>query len=393
MPRKKRPVQFGKYYLSKRSNSPMWCRSWFDPVTRQTKRESLGTEDLAEAAETLKSWFIKYAEQPLRSSEQITLAEVAMRYYAQHGRYLPGAGAGVQARNLEIVIEHVGELTVAEFTRDAQERFNRRLKEKYAPATIRRIFSAIFAALNRAYQCEEIDRIPPRIRLPDSPPKEYVATIDELATFWDADKSPQMQMFFVLLLATGARPSSILQLSRFQCDLRNGFIDLNPPGRAQTAKRRPIVPMCDVARAWIEAAKGGPLVHYYGRPIKYPNKAWRELRRSVGLPEEFTPGAMRHTLASELRRKGVPPAQIAGLLGHSMPNWRTTERYAKYDPRFMVETTEAINRFFDDIAQRTETGLDPQRVSGVPMARREVPNPLKMVDAAGIEPATPTMST
>ncbi len=377
MPRKSRPAQFGKYYLSKRRNSPFWCRTWFDPVTRQTRRESLGTENLEEATDLLESWFIKYGQQPLRAAENLTIAEIAMRYYAQHAQHLPGAGAGVQARNLEIAIERVGDLTIAEFTRDAQERFNRQLQEKYRPATIRRIFDAVFAALNRSYQCEEIDRVPPRIKLPDSPPREYIASLDELARFWDAEKPPQMQMYFILLLATGARPSTVLELTRFQCDMSRGLIDLNPPGRTQTAKRRPVVPMCDVARAWIEMADEGPLVHYHGRPIKYANKSWRTVRRTAGLPEQFTPGAMRHTVASELRRQGVPPAQIAGLLGHTMPNWRTTERYAKYDPRFMAETTAALNEFFNEIALRTETALIPQRVSGVLVPRSGGHNPLE----------------
>lgn len=157
-------------------------------------------------------------------------------------------------------------------------------------------------------------------------------------------------MLLVILLGTAARPSAALELTRRQCDLENGLIDLNPPGRLQTDKRRPVIPMCRVLRTWIEAADDGPLAHYLGRPIEYPYQTWRRVRRAARLPEEFTPGCLRHTVASMLRRQGVPPAQIAGFLGHSLPDFRTTERYAKYDPRFMAETVEALDRFFDGIA-------------------------------------------
>ncbi|MCA8889642.1 MAG: site-specific integrase, partial [Parvularculaceae bacterium] len=312
----------------------------------------------------------------------MTIAEVAMRYWSKSaqwdraGQLRSVAAAGTIRRNLEIAIEKVGELTVSQFNKARQQEFARELAEKYRPATIRRVFDMMFAALNYCFDAEELDRVPPRIRLPDSPPKEYVASLDEIAKFWDAEKPPQIQVFLVLLLATGARPSTVLQLTRFQCDLERGIVDLNPPGRIQTAKRRPVIPMCRVLREWIESANEGPLVHYNGRAIEYPNQSWRRVRRSLGMSESFTPGAMRHTVASELRRQGVPPAQIAGLLGHTMPNWRTTERYAKYDPRFMAETVEALDRFFDDIALRTETSLTPKRVSSVLVTERGSDNPL-----------------
>ena len=383
MPRTERPVQIGKYWLSKRSNSPMWCRTWFDPATRQTRKESLGVADLEEAKLRLARWVIEEAERPRQAADDLTIAEAAMRYWSKSaqwdktGQPRSVKAAGTIRRNLEIAIEKIGELTVSEFNKAKQAEFARGLSHRYRPATVRRVFDMLFAALNYCFDAEELERVPPRIKLPDSPPREYIASLDDIAKFWDAKKPPQLQFFLVLLLATGARPSTILELTRFQCDLERGFIDLNPPGRTQTAKRRPTVPICQVAQAWIEAADEGPLVHYQGRAIEYPNQSWRRVRRATGLPEAFTPGAMRHTIASELRRRGVPPAQIAGFLGHYLPNWRTTERYAKYDPRFMAETVAALDGVFNEIAERIETRLTPLRISGVLVTDREPPKSLK----------------
>ena len=65
-----------------------------------------------------------------------------------------------------------------------------------------------------------------------------------------------VRVFLALAIGTAARPEAILQLNRFQCDLERGTINLNPPGRVQTKKRRPILPMPDWLRPWVEAAEG-----------------------------------------------------------------------------------------------------------------------------------------
>ncbi len=307
----------------------------------------------------------------------MTVAEAAMRYWARkaqwdkYGRPRPAKDAGNIRRDLEIAAELVGDLAVSELTNDRQEALKRELAARpYRPDTIRRVFEMLFAALNFCHKAGELDRVPPRIKLASSPPREFVATYDQLATFWDATKPPQYQMLFVLLLATGARPDTVLELTKFQCDVGDGFIDLNPPGRLPTDKRRAVVPMCAVVREWIAAADPGPLVAYMGRPIEYPWQTWRRIRKAAGLPAEFTPGAMRHTVATELSRRDVPDAQISQFLGHEMPN-RITARYAKRRPRFMPETVAALDALFEEIAQRTKTGLSPKRVSGVLVAGRE----------------------
>ncbi|WP_052216188.1 tyrosine-type recombinase/integrase [Sphingomonas sp. ERG5] len=52
-------------------------------------------------------------------------------------------------------------------------------------------------------------------------------------------------------------------------------------------------------------------------------RAWWTMRRWLGLPVNVIPKTIRHTIATELRRRGVPAEQISGLLGHVAMN-RTT---------------------------------------------------------------------
>ena len=57
---------------------------------------------------------------------------------------------------------------------------------------------------------------------------------------------------------------------------------------------------------------------------------------------------VRHTVATEMRRRGVPMWEAAGMLGHST-GYRTTERYAKYGPDHLSEAIRAIDGYFADL--------------------------------------------
>ena len=70
-------------------------------------------------------------------------------------------------------------------------------------------------------------------------------------------------------------------------------------------------------------------------------------RVSRGVPEDVTPYVLRHTVASELRRQGVPMGDIAGYLGHKVQGMGVTERYAHFDPTFMRAAADAMDRYWN----------------------------------------------
>lgn len=63
---------------------------------------------------------------------------------------------------------------------------------------------------------------------------------------------------------------------------------------------------------------------------------------------ELTSYAIRHTIACEMRRRGVPVWEVAGFLGHST-GYRTTERYAKYGPDHLGAAVRAIDAYFAEL--------------------------------------------
>jgi hypothetical protein len=85
---------------------------------------------------------------------------------------------------------------------------------------------------------------------------------------------------------------------------------------------------------------------------------------------EVTPYTIRHTVATEMRKRGVATWEVAGFLGHSS-GYKTTERYAQFAPDHISQAVRAIDAYFGEL--RASEGA-------------------KVVGTTGIEPVTPTMS-
>ncbi len=58
-------------------------------------------------------------------------------------------------------------------------------------------------------------------------------------------------------------------------------------------------------------------------------------------------------------RRGVPPWEVAGLLGHRVPGVRTTERYAHYDPSYLGQAEAAIDAWMDEIETVLQREIAP----------------------------------
>ena len=99
-------------------------------------------------------------------------------------------------------------------------------------------------------------------------------------------------------------------------------------------------------------------------------------------------------MATELRKRGVPPWEVSGLLGHKSAGFATTEIYAKYDPDYLGKAAEEIDAYFGELQEHVSRQIVlPMRATCVPPARRAVTQVADLlVGASGIEPPTPTMS-
>jgi integrase len=276
-----RPGQLAGYWISKRPGSAMWCRTWFDAATRQTCRASLGTDDLAAAEHALAEWITRNVATDRADPRDITLARVFVRYQQRHGQHLVGAGS--QRISLAMMLRHLPEgITVGELTLDAQHAAVRAMEAAgYGAGTIKRALGAAKAAVNWVWNNGELARPVPFLKVPEGPGRERVLSVDELAQLWSAEMPEHVRVFLALMIGTAGRPEAVLQLTRFQCDMNRGTINLNPPGRVQTKKRRPILPLAPWLRPWIDAAEGH-LVAYRGKPVKKLAGAFQTMRDGRG---------------------------------------------------------------------------------------------------------------
>ena len=359
--RKDRSGQIGDYWLSQRPNSPVWCRTWFDPHTRQTRRASLGTTDLREAGLKLANWVSKNQHLSDERPEVLPLETALVRYYEKQAK--ESASRPQVKIALRYWSEYFAGHVISELTPERIEAFIDWLKEKgHKNAYINRTLAAGRAALNRAVKRQEV-RIAPFIpALEPGEPRDIRLNMDEAAALFDACQEPHILMFLMLAFNTLSRPVALLELEKSQVDFEGRLIGLNPPGRKQTKKYRPTVPITDTLLPWLEEAEQGPLVAYWGRPIKSVRRGFNAVRDAAGLSKEVSPYAIRHTMAIELRKRSVPPWEVQGILGHKAGGYGTTEIYAKYDPDYLSKSAEAIDDYMKEISQRVKRPLDPTRL-------------------------------
>jgi integrase len=137
-------------------------------------------------------------------------------------------------------------------------------------------------------------------------------TVDEVARLLRAAAAvPHLLSFCMISLNTLARPDAVLDLGPAQVDIKRRLIKLNPDGRKQTKKYRPVVPISDTLLPWLAQSEGPRYVLYRGRPVASVKKSFAKAVAGAGL-EDVSPYCLRHTMATELRARGVSEWEAMG---------------------------------------------------------------------------------
>ena len=142
-----------------------------------------------------------------------------------------------------------------------------------------------------------------------------------------------------------ARPTAILELVWSQIDFDSRLIDLNPPGRRQTAKRRPVVSINDelyeALLAAYEDRQSASVIERGAEPIQNIKKAFQAASKRSRV--KATPYTLRHTGAVRAAEAGVSMAELAQFMGHD--DDRTTQRhYARFSPGHLRKVADAVQR-------------------------------------------------
>lgn len=355
------PEEFriGRYKLGRRPNSPNWCRVWYDAATRQGRYESLGTGDHEEAKRRLAEWVTLNVTQRNVAPQDMRLSEVFLKYWHNHGQHLASsANAKAAIRHALEIVD--GDPNVSEFDALAQQRVIDELMRRYpGKGTAKRYFASIKAAILWARGMRIITDCPPFARTPpDGDPQERIMSVEELARLWDAADQHYMRAFLMVMMTTLARAGPARMLTKEQCNLDRGLVDLHPKGARRTAKRNPVVPLPMALRPWIEAS-AFHLVERNGKPLADHRKPFKELRDVAGFGKDVTAKVIRRTMATEMMERGVPDPIISHYMGHQVTAVWTTGQYLKFRPDYLEAGRAAIDSVLREMARSANRAIMP----------------------------------
>jgi len=378
--------QVGNYWLSKGSDragaEDSWCRTWYDKRTRQTRRASLGTADFAEASLALANWVVANGNSTKTSPDQVRIAHVLLIYWEEHAKKLPSSSTAWNG--LAYWNEYWSDSFVSDITPREQRRFREWLAAKdIGDGGIDRILADGRAALNRAVKWQDLTTAPHIFEIQTAEHKRSREPMGrpigpvEMALLFDAANSRHVLTYLVIAANTLARPSAVLELRGAQYDETHDCVDLNPPGRKQNKKHRPILAVTPTLKPWLQTVTS-PTQRYvaYGlSPIKSITTAWELLVKEAGLDERVTPYSIRHGMAREMRKRKVPKEQISIFLGHlPKDSDATTSIYAPYEPDYCSEAVAAIESVMAEIRTHLKRANIDQPVLDIDTLVKSIPH-------------------
>lgn len=346
---KRRPERF---WLYRRPDVGFYSACWYDQTARRVRRQALGTADQIEAQERFVEWLNKHARPDRARPDQYTLAELLQHYYTDHGSKARSAQAIDLALGYWLAF-FPADTTIRDLSYTRLQEFTswltRRNDGTLSPGYILKILSTGRAAMNYAHTCQRVEWVP-KIPMPSAPPKRRAPALllEDVAALINAS-APHLRRYCLVGLGTMARPEAILELTRDQLDFENRLIRLNPSGRVQNKKRRPVVPMPRNLIDLLMATEGRYVVTYKGHNVRSVKSAWRAARRRAGIRNDAALYSLRRTMATHLRTSGVAMSEIAGLMGHTDQRHSITEVYASHAPDPTGPGCLAIDAYLDQL--------------------------------------------
>jgi hypothetical protein len=357
----------GEYWLVRHTETRIFHVSWYDSAKRQTRRRSLDTTSSAAATKEIERLIREGIKgDPKQALKQKPMERVfeALDYYEKIR--VPKIRGGPAARTAieKYLKPRIGDrriqvMTGRDFLTLSDDLQSAGLSLAYAS----RVLSVARAAFKLAKEDGKIAMVPP---VPEIRGEEEIEAEDlrgreleiaEVAVLFDAITEAHFLNYQIHVIHTGARPEAILEATTAGIDWKHGIFELNPKGRKQTKKRRPIVRIAATWRPWLEALREGPIVTYNGQAVKSVKTAMRATVRRSGLSGRVNATSIRHTIGRFLENEGVPGREISILLGHTpVHKKKSTRRYSPADPlhqNYLVKATPAIEKFVKLVNQHT----------------------------------------
>jgi integrase len=200
--------------------------------------------------------------------------------------------------------------------------------------------------------------------LPDSTPREWIPSFEQLGQFIDAIDARQENLFRFVMLAlnTWARPEALIDFrADTQVDWAFGVVDLNPPGRRQTKKQRPKIKLTDNLAEWLRHWSANAPMVWDGQPVTTMKRTFKRHALACGLPQ-FTQYGIRHFMATYVRHAKPPVSkeQRDVWLGHA--DRRTANWYEHRDPEFLEDARRATDTIIAELQRYARRPLSARKL-------------------------------
>lgn len=321
-----------------------FCVYWTDE-TGKRKRFQLSARTRAEAESEARDRYLKETA----PTTGLTVSDI-------WGAYVESLGTKPTAKTMTYtgiaVLKHFGSLRPDQITlADCREYRDVRDAAGKAVGSIHTELGHLRSALRWAHKTRLIDHVP-TIERPPKPDSDVKPLTDtQIRALLDGCEAPHVKLAVVLLLATGARVSAILDLTWDRVDFERGVINLRLPDGV-TRKGRAVVPMNRMARAALEAAHEAALTDYVvewgGKRIRSIRKGYSAALRRAGM-EGVNIHQIRHSVAVRMLQAGQPIEVVSQFLGHSNTQI-TFKTYARFIPEFMAGAAEVLE--FTEIKEK-----------------------------------------
>lgn len=309
-------------YELKRNERGIFAVYWTEG--RRSKRQSLRTKDKAEAEERFAGWLMGERDYRTDSSSP-TINDIFERYEAQRVPRMMDDQTALYA--LRVVRQHMGgETPITMVDQALIDSFVSSLRaEGKSDSSIKAFLAFFTAAVNHSIKQRLLDpSLKPVYEQPDlhCPSRDTLITPDEVQALLAIarekrvkGKGPsRLELYLMMIWQTGARDHCVRMARWSQIDLDAGVVDFRVPGRRETRKRRPVVPVSDALLAFLKSAKPFAGNDMYLGTTGSIADTLKRAARDVGCPH-VSAHVFRHTWATEAIESGVSLEHVAGVLG------------------------------------------------------------------------------
>lgn len=373
MPRTKRKkplYQRGPFKLYQRDGRENLEIIWYDTERKRERSISAGTTDIGQGREALDRHYltsqgVKYCPtcgNLLTGEHAPLLADVIADYlilqegkagYQRSTKVRLGHVVEYLAGRPETTVPQVDERWVENFRQWLLKRPVRSIKGKVLrPRSIGSVEGCVLqlaAAINTLPNHKAAFTAASLKEVSASP--IYRANIETLAAMFDfalaREERHTLRTYLRAAIATWARPEALLEIDQRQWHSAAGVLDLNPPGRRQTKKYRPKVPIARQFRSYLDELNGQLL------PVVTLRHAWDPMRKALGLPGdgEAGPKLIRRSISTLVRQRIGEEKWAQGemMLGHRKAS--TSDIYALPDPANLGAALAATEAIIDEIKE------------------------------------------